>query len=549
MALALSLALSGATRADIQVRPSVTSSFATVPVGSSADLTFSVTVGYSGPLNVLFNGDHASDFQVVTPLPTFGAPCVQESHTFSFTVRFTPSSVGSRYVQMSVLSGSQFGCGGYYEIWTYLVGTGAAPAITVPANMVVPNDAGKCSDGGTVTCNPASGSFFPVGTTTVNCSTALGATASFKVTVNDTEKPVISTLPDLTGVTDEGQCTASLGFSPPTATDNCAAPTVVCTVGGTEITSPHAFPIGTTTVTCTATDAAGNTASRSFVVTVTDGQKLQITAPPNLRVNTDPGQSTALVSSAALGTASATDNCPGVTISASGIPAGNRFPLGTTTITWTAVGAGGSSASCTQTVTVEDAEKPAFTNCPPPGSTALATCTTSGAGALVSFAPLSATDNGGTAIVSYDHTSGSFFPPGNTTVTATATDAAGNTTTCPFTVTVACAWSGILQPINIDGSSVFKAGSTIPVKFALTGDSACITSLAATLAYAKGSDGVAGEVNEAVSTSAATTGNLFRYTDGQYLFNWNTKGLAIGTYELQIDLGDGVTHTVRLGLK
>jgi hypothetical protein len=43
---------------------------------------------------------------------------------------------------------------------------------------------------------------------------------------------------------------------------------------------------------------------------------------------------------------------------------------------------------------------------------------------------------------------------------------------------------------------------------------------------------VADVVNGAESTSAATTGNLFRYSSGQYLFNWSTKGLPTGTYLL-----------------
>src|SRR5262249_4521400 len=113
------------------------------------------------------------------------------------------------------------------------------------------------------------------------------------------------------------------------------------------------------------------------------------------------------------------------------------------------------------------------------------------------------------------------------------------------------AWSGVLQPLNADGSSVFKAGSTIPVKFQLLDTGACPGNLTATLPHAKVSDGVAGPVNEADSTSAATTGNQFRYdgTSGQYVFNWSTKGLTSGTYELQINLGDGVIRTVRLGLK
>jgi hypothetical protein len=110
-------------------------------------------------------------------------------------------------------------------------------------------------------------------------------------------------------------------------------------------------------------------------------------------------------------------------------------------------------------------------------------------------------------------------------------------------------WLGVLPPINADGSSVFKAGSTVPVKFAVTGS--CASSLVATLAYTRLGSSVAGGVNEAVSTGAATSGNQFHYdaTTGLYVFNWSTKGLMAGTYQLQIDMGDGVTHTVKVGLR
>lgn len=51
--------------------------------------------------------------------------------------------------------------------------------------------------------------------------------------------------------------------------------------------------------------------------------------------------------------------------------------------------------------------------------------------------------------------------------------------------------------------------------------------------------------------AAASSGNLFRYdAEGdQYLFNWGTKGLTAGTYELTIDLGDGESRKVRVDLR
>ncbi|MES4792714.1 MAG: hypothetical protein C4321_06725, partial [Chloroflexota bacterium] len=72
----------------------------------------------------------------------------------------------------------------------------------------------------------------------------------------------------------------------------------------------------------------------------------------------------------------------------------------------------------------------------------------------------------------------------------------------PFAVVVevpnfAYSWSGVLQPINQDGSSIFKMGSTVPVKFRLTGNSAGYTGLEARLSIAKLTDNVLGTYAEA----------------------------------------------------
>jgi HYR domain-containing protein len=146
------------------------------------------------------------------------------------------------------------------------------------------------------------------------------------------------------------------------------------------------------------------------------------------------------------------------------------------------------------------------------------------------------------------------YPVGSTMIAWTATDGNGNQATCSQTVTVTAtyAWSGVLPPINADGSSVFKVGSTVPVKFTLPSSACASTSnVVATLSWKPVSSAAAGAANAAVSTSAATSGNQFRYdpTSGQYVFNWSTKGLAPGAYLLQINLGDGVMHTVSVGLK
>ncbi len=149
--------------------------------------------------------------------------------------------------------------------------------------------------------------------------------------VLDTTPPVLNGVPvDITVNMDPGQPTAVVTYTPPTATDDTdGAITPVLTAG---LASGAAFPLGTTTVTYTATDAAGNSASASFTVTVNDNEAPVITVPADITVNTDAGQPTAIVSFAV----SASDNVgltAGPTLTA-GLASGSAFPIGTTTVTF-----------------------------------------------------------------------------------------------------------------------------------------------------------------------------------------------------------------------
>jgi HYR domain len=151
-------------------------------------------------------------------------------------------------------------------------------SITCPANITVGNDPNQCgavvnypapTTSGpcdTVTCSPAAGSFFPVGTTTVTCTSTAGPSCSFTVTVNDVQPPTITCPANVTAVAAQTcplSTTTAVTFPAPTASDNCPGVTVACVPPSGSI-----FPAGTTTVTCTATDTSGNTASCSFTVSV-----------------------------------------------------------------------------------------------------------------------------------------------------------------------------------------------------------------------------------------------------------------------------------------
>jgi len=116
-----------------------------------------------------------------------------------------------------------------------------------------------------------------------------------------------------------------------------------------------------------------------------------------------------------------------------------------------------------------------------------------------------------------------------------------------FTVAVAYTWSGLLAPVQAGGT--YKAGRTIPIKFQLTGASAGVTNAAVQLLIYKVSNNVVGDPVDVESTSAATSGNLFRYADGYYLFNLDTSAMGPGTYQVQIDMGDGVLRAVNISLR
>jgi len=156
---------------------------------------------------------------------------------------------------------------------------GGCTSITCPANITASNDPNQCGavvtypaptptgSCATITCSPASGSFFPVGTTTVTCTSTAGPTCSLTVTVNDTQAPAVTCPANITVVGASGSPTVVITYPPPTASDNCPGVTAACVPP-----SGSSVPVGATSVTCTATDASMNTATCGFTVTSFDGR-------------------------------------------------------------------------------------------------------------------------------------------------------------------------------------------------------------------------------------------------------------------------------------
>ncbi|CAN5216581.1 hypothetical protein BH18ACT12_BH18ACT12_10580 [soil metagenome] len=308
---------------------------------------------------------------------------------------------------------------------------------TNPSGVVVNYDAPTATDLGeslAVNCAPASGSNFVVGTTQVDCSANDGrgntgrALFNVIVTLLDNEAPTFTTVP----ASSSNQATSPAGAAVSwtiAATDNIdPSPTISCTPssGGT-------FPLGTTNVSCTASDDAGNTSAPvSFDVSVVDTIPPTLSLPGNQQVETENPAGTSVAYSV-----SASDTAAGV-LSAGCAPAsGATFRVGTTTVNCSANDGHGNttSGSFTVTVVLVDHTAPTFTGVP--GD--IQAEANGPAGSIVNFPTPTAADtrDGPIAGVACSPVSGSTFPIGTTTVTCSASDSHGNPGSASFHVIVA----------------------------------------------------------------------------------------------------------------
>ena len=222
---------------------------------------------------------------------------------------------------------------------------------------------------------------YPVGVTTIVWtattpdSQSASCTQTITVTGTDTTPPTLTVPPDVSATT--SSCTATLDdeLGVASADDDCGTisitrsgvPTFACPTpqDPNRRCESFVFPTGTTIITYTATNSSGLTTTGTQRVTVTEDPAIPptVTAPADVSVSTGAGATScgAVVSDAVLGSATANDNCAGVTVARSGVPAGNNFPVGQTIVTYTATDASGNTAQATQTVTVTDNTVPTIT--------------------------------------------------------------------------------------------------------------------------------------------------------------------------------------------
>jgi uncharacterized repeat protein (TIGR01451 family) len=211
------------------------------------------------------------------------------------------------------------------------------------------------------------------------------------------------------------------------------------TVLGTGATLNTSLAFGSHTITLKVTDPSGAFSEDTVIVNVVDTTDPSITAPPNVSVSTGPGATTcgAVVSNATLGNATASDGCSAsVTVTRTGVPAGNVFPVGTTIVTYTADDGHGHTKSAMQSVTVTDNTPPTLSV--PPNQTVNAPANS--CSAIVNPGTATGNDNcPGVTITGTRSDSQPLnapYPVGTTTITWKAKDAANNTTTGTQTITV-----------------------------------------------------------------------------------------------------------------
>ncbi|MEO8909971.1 MAG: HYR domain-containing protein [Gemmatimonadaceae bacterium] len=284
---------------------------------------------------------------------------------------------------------------------------------------------------------------FPIGITTITWTANDGsgniASADQTVTVIGNQPPVLSA-PDIEANTDMHACSAGIVPSP-TVTDD-APGTVLSGVRSDGARINDAYPKGLTTIQWTAIDAGGLTASANQKVMVHDREKPSIGAPASVSAGNSGRLATVVV---VVSAPSADDNCKVVTVAGArsdGAELSAPFPVGTTMITWSATDPSLNVNTATQAVTVLDVSPPTIEV-----PSAMMLNATMPAGAVAVFSP-SAEDNVGVSSLSCSPASGSVFPIGETSVTCTAADAAGNQSSASFVVTVLAASEQIANLIT-----------------------------------------------------------------------------------------------------
>lgn len=415
----------------------------------------------------------------------------------------------------------------------------------------------------------------------------------------DVEPPQILPIPDVT-VEATGPNGAAVGLPTAVATDNVGVVDVSCSAPAGSM-----FPLGITTVTCVAHDAAGNEGRTAFEVRVMDTTPPSIAMPADIEVTATSGAGAIVTFAAPV----ASDVVSEVTVSC-GAASGSMFPVGTTNVACTAIDASGNSASGQFSVTVREAPgatptgsnvsitpidqstgEPSkasitFGNVTGSGQTTVSSSTVGQGGgppAPANFklgSPATLYDISttasftGTATICINYSNVRYpnesklkllhYVNGNwETLTTTSLDTqnkiicAQTTSFSPFLVAQEIyAFSGFFKPVqNTDANGNYvinevKAGSAVPIKFSLGGDlglGVFDVGYPRSTAVACDPAATAAGIDETVTAG----GSLLTYDDvaKQYVYVWKTSSSWAGCRQLVVRLSDGTEHRATFRFK
>jgi RNA polymerase sigma factor (sigma-70 family) len=289
-----------------------------------------------------------------------------------------------------------------------------------------------------VTCSPASGAAFALGTTEVSCAAqdAAGneAEGSFEVEVVDSTSPTVA-VPASLELEAAGPDGAPAAFQARARDRVDAGLAVSC-----QPQRGAVLPLGETEVECTARDATGNVGRATFTVVVRDSKPPVLTLPETIAVETG-----ARVSFSP----TARDAVDGVVAVKCSVPSGRTLPLGRTTVECTSEDAAGNVAKASFVVRVGDTTAPIL-RIP-------AIISVEAAGPLGTRVPFSASAREGSKVlpVRCSHRSQARFPLGTTTVRCVATDPQGNSARGSFEVRVVDTTAptlGLPSPISAEAT-------------------------------------------------------------------------------------------------
>lgn len=302
------------------------------------------------------------------------------------------------------------------------------------------------------------------------------------------------------------------------------------------------LPAGSHTITLTVTDTGSGTDTDDVVINIVD------TTPPIITLNganpmtvechtgfSDPG-------------ATASDGCAG-SVAVNALSSVDANTPNSYTITYTATD-GTHTVTATRTVNVVDTIAPAI-SCP--ANVVVTLPNSSATTMVVNYPAVTATDSCDSSVtVTSSPASGAVFNAGTTTVNATATDDAGHSSSCSFTVTVLYNFTGFFPPIsNLPVVNTVKAGSSVPVKFSLSGYKGL--NIFAADSPASGPI-VCNSSDPAIVLEDTMTagGSSLSYDAGsdQYVYVWKTSAAWAGTCrQLVVVLSDGSIHRANFKFK